>query len=197
MSLESNRSLGETARTQAPAPPLPPKGTRTSAASPEIVSFFPGEKRRYPRFKWEGNLELKTEGSTIRSWATLTDISTTGCYIEIMTTFAIGTKVEVRLGMNGFLLNGAGIVRATYPFLGMGIEFTNLSQNSREQLDAMIASVTAKRAQTPPAQKKMMLPPISEPMSALNALEQFFEENAALSAEEFVKLVTASQGRKP
>lgn len=199
-SFEPNRSSGEAARpqpgAQMPPPSLPPKlGSAHAGTAPGEASFFPQEKRRYPRFKCEGNLELKTDGSTIRSWATLTDISTTGCYIEMMTTFAVGTKVEVRLGMNGFLLNGAGIVRATYPFLGMGIEFTNLSQNAREQLDAMIASVTANRALSPFALKKVMLPPISEPMAVLNALEQFFEDKASLSADEFMKLVTASQGR--
>jgi hypothetical protein len=116
----------------------------------------------------------------------------------MMTTFPVGTKMELQLGMRGFLVNGAAIVRATYSFLGMGIEFTNLSQNAREQLDAMIASLAAGRlVSVPPAAKKVMLPAISEPMAVIDALEQFFETNPSLNAEEFVRLVAASQKRKP
>jgi hypothetical protein len=162
-----------------------------------MANSYPQEKRRYLRFKCEGNLELKTDGSTIRAWATFTDISTAGCYVEMMTTFPVGTKMELQLGMRGFLVNGAVIVRATYPFLGMGIEFTNLSQNAREQLDAMIASLAAGRLlSVPPATKKVMLPAISEPMAVIDALERFFETKTSLSAEEFVRLVAASQKGK-
>ena len=203
MNLDSSRSSWET-RTQAdPASKKNPGGVSShpqsaSAAGPALASSHPQEKRRYPRFKCEGNLELKTDGSTIRTWATFTDISTAGCYIEMMTTFPVGTKMELQLGMLGFLVNGAAIVRATYPFLGMGIEFTNLSQNAREQLDAMIASLAAGRLlSVPPATKKVALPAISEPMAVIDALEQFFETQPSLSTEEFVRLVTASQKRKP
>ncbi len=174
-------------------------GTQSSsatAAAQAPVDPFPEEKRRHPRFKCEGNLELKTDGSTIRTWATFTDISTAGCYIEMMTTFPVGTRMDLQLGMNGFLVNGAAIVRATYPFLGMGIEFTNLSQNSQEQLDAMIASLTAGRLlRVTPAAKKINLPPISDPVAVVNALEQFFETQPSLSSEEFVRLVASSQKR--
>jgi len=161
-----------------------------------MAGSYPQEKRRHPRFKCEGNLELKTDGSTIRTWATFTDISTAGCYIEMMTTFPVGTKMDLQLGMLGFLVNGTAIVRASYPFLGMGIEFMNLSQNAREQLDAMIASLAAGTLLSAPlAVKKITLPAISEPMAVVNALERFFETKPTLSADEFVRIVTSSQRR--
>jgi hypothetical protein len=106
--------------------------------------------------------------------------------------------MELQLGMNGFLVNGAAVVRATYPFLGMAIEFTNLSQNAREQLESMISSLSSGRLlSVPPMEQKVTLPAISEPMAVVNALEQFFETKSPLSAEEFVRLATASQKRKP
>jgi hypothetical protein len=166
------------------------------ATAPARVGSAPQERRRHPRFKCEGNLELKTDGSTIRTWATFTDLSTAGCYVEMMTTFPAGTRMELQLGMNGFLVNGAAVVRATYPFLGMGIEFTNLSHDAREQLDAMLASLAAGRLLSlPPVTKKVNLPSIPEPMAVINALEQFFETSPSLSAEDFVRLATSSQRR--
>jgi hypothetical protein len=185
MSFESSRNSRDTSARK----PV----TFATAAAPARSEPHPQEKRKHSRFKCEGNLELKTDGSTIRTWATFTDISTAGCYIEMMTTFPVDTKMELQLGMNGFLVNGAAIVRATYPFLGMGIEFTSLSQNAREQVDAMIASLTARRLSVPAATKKITLPPIAEPMAVVNALEQHFNTKPSLSAEEFVRISTASQ----
>jgi hypothetical protein len=153
MNFDSNRSSWETGKQQTaptssqnPAPV--PAGARPSSApavAPARAGSSPQERRRHPRFKCEGNLELKTGGSTIRTWATFTDLGSAGCYVEMMTTFPGGHQDELQLGMNGFLVNGTAVVRATHAFLGMGIEFTNLSQNAREQLDAMLASLASGR----------------------------------------------------
>ena len=176
----------------------PTPGTSTGAAvAPALANAIEREKRRSPRFRCEGNMELKTEGSTIRTWATFTEVSASGCYVEMMTTFPVGTKMELQLGMNGFLVNGEAVVRVTYPFLGMGIEFTNLSQNAREQLDDMVASLNmfALRRAEAAAKRDMVLPPVSEPAAVIDALVQYFETHAALSSEEFVRLVADSQQR--
>ena len=81
--------------------------------------------------------------------------------------------------MNGFLVNGVGVavVRVTYPFLGMGIEFVDLSPNSRQQLEGMISSLTASKLRLPdaPAKPTLNLPPITQPAAALDAISQHFE----------------------
>jgi hypothetical protein len=172
-------------------------GRNGAATAPAPVTPLEREKRRYPRFKCEGALELKTDGSTIRTWATFTDVSATGCYVEMMTTFPVGTKMELQLGMNGFLVNGAAIVRATYPFLGMGIEFTDLSLNAREQLESMVASLTNLRIQRPEEDinKGLKLPPITEPTAALEALAEHFSKHQNLSTEEFLRILSTTQPR--
>jgi PilZ domain len=178
-STESNGA--SSAAAPAPAPEKPPKR----------------ENRRYPRFKCEGNMELRTEGSTIRTWATFTDISITGCYVEMMTTFPVGTKLDMQLGMNGFLVDTEAIVRVNYPFLGMGIEFTALSDSARQQLEAMLASISAFAAKRIEAAAKntLALPPITEPGAVIDAILQFFETKSALTADEFIRLVQNSQQR--
>lgn len=150
-----------------------------------------------PRFKCEGALELRTDGSTIRTWATFTDVSVTGCYVEMMTTFPVGTTMELQLGMNGFLVNGAAIVRATYPFLGMGIEFTDLSPNAREQLESMVVSLTNLRIKRSEEDinRTLKLSPITEPTAAIEALAQHFAKNQNLSTEEFLRILSTAQPR--
>ena len=176
--------------------PIGPVSAGTAAA-PAFISTLEREKRRTPRFKCEGNMELKTEGSTIRTWATFTDVSVTGCYVEMMTTFPVDTKVELQLGMNGYLVSGKAVVRVTYPFLGMGIEFTELSRNAREQLVAMVASLNRFPGRPPETETKkgLPLPPITEPSAALDSLLRHFEANPSLTANEFVRLVADSQQR--
>jgi hypothetical protein len=144
-------------------------GSSGKAAAAAPATTFSRESRRYPRFKCEGNMELKTERSTIRTWATFTDISITGCYVEMMTTFPVGTKREMQLGMNGFLVNVEASVRVTYPFLGMGIEFSELPHHDREQLEAMLASlnVSSLTRACVPAESTVNLPSISEPGRSL------------------------------
>ena len=201
MSLESNPSRWDTSgKPRSPvadsaleSPGRAPERSGTAAA-PARASIAPKEKRRHPRFKCEGNLELKTDGSTIRTWATFTDISATGCYVEMMTTFPVGTQMELQLGMNGFLVVGKAIVRATYPFLGMGIEFISLPQNSREQLESMVASVTSMSTSRPnPAPSAIALPPIPQPAAVIDALAHYFSVNRTLSTDEFIRLVKESQ----
>ena len=195
MSLESNQNpwgaMGKRSAAGEPAKSDSPGGAAAAAKA------FEQEKRRYPRFKCEGNMELKTEGSTIRTWATFTDLSETGCYVEMMTTFPVGTEMDLQLGMNGFLVDGRAIVRATYPFLGMGIEFTNLSPNAQEQLNSMVASLNrfiARRIEDE-AKKTIVLPPITEPNAIIEALAKYFESKSSLSAGDFINLVTDSQQR--
>ena len=164
---------------------------------PSEAEVAPEEKRLNPRFKCEGSMELKTEGSTIHTWATFTDVSLSGCYVEIMTTFPVGTVMDLRLGMHGFMVETRAVVRVTYPFLGMGIEFTDVSPKGCEQLTLMLASLAGAFAQRlcVPEPKSLELPPITEPGAVVDALAKFFAEKATLTSDAFIRLVQDSQQR--
>ncbi len=181
------------ARAVAPDPRFTGGKTRPPIESERATK----EKRLYPRFKCEGSLELKTEGASLHTWASFTDVSASGCYVEIMTTFPVGTVMHLRLGMHGFLVETNAVVRATYPFLGMGIQFTDLSDDNFEQLRLMLDSLAgafAKRLQMP-ERPGLKLPPITEPERVIDALAKFFETKASLSTDEFIRLVQDSQQR--
>ena len=188
-------TYGATVTRQATASdPLLTGGAAPSPIESEIV---PQEKRRNARFKCEGSMELKTEGSTIHTWATFADVSSGGCYVEIMTTFPVGTIMELRLGMHGFTVETRAVVRVTYPFLGMGIEFTDVSAHDNEQLTLMLASLAGAFEQRlgVPEPKSLELPPITEPAAVVEALAKFFAEKATLTSDEFSRLVHDSQQR--
>ena len=64
-----------------------------------------------------------------RSWGTLTDLSISGCYIELKATFPVGAILDLDLELNGVRAQVKGEVRVSYPFLGMGVAFREMTAN--------------------------------------------------------------------
>jgi hypothetical protein len=69
-----------------------------------------------------------------RMWGTVTDVSLHGCYVEMNTTFPAGTEVDLVLKSFGIRIETPGTVRASYPFLGMGICFAEMEPVQQMQL---------------------------------------------------------------
>jgi len=188
----------------------------SSASSPSIPmnagtgaphsASTPGTERRHaPRYKCGGSVEFRTEGNDIRTWATLTDISRTGCYVEMQATSPPDTAVDMVIEVMGIQLRVKGTVRVTYPFLGMGIAFTDISAEDRARLEEvllrlagssgpLLAPAPAPKPAEPAAFPSQILT-ISDPGAALNALVQYFQSNGLLSRDEFLELIRKSQRR--
>jgi PilZ domain len=159
----------------------------------------PGERRRSPRYKCEGSAEFRVAGSAVRTWGTFTDISVTGCYVEMTATFPVGATVDLGLELHGVRVQVQGEVRVSYPYLGMGIAFTEISDQNRMRLRDLIDSLappsltkTAEGAEAVPG--SLALPLVVNPAAALQAVADFFEKRGLLTKEEFVQILRRSQG---
>jgi PilZ domain len=134
--------------TPATASPLPARDLNSSAArapvlnSASALAFGGGEKRRSPRYKCEGSLEMCEAGSESRTYATCTDVSMHGCYVEATTTYPVGTNLHMKLQANGSQVQSKGCVRVTYPSLGMGIAFVEMSEEDRSRLKDLLRAVS-------------------------------------------------------
>lgn len=169
----------------------------TSATAPA------GERRRSPRYKCSGSAQFRVEGSDVHTWGALTDISLHGCYVELMATFPVGANVDMQLELNGIRAQLKGEVRVSYPCLGIGIAFREISDEHRVRLLEMLRSVSPAAPVPPPAapetQSANTVPPVAlpiiiNPAAALQVLAEFFETYANLTKEEFVRLLRKSQG---
>ena len=98
---------------------------------PQASTSAAGERRSSPRYKCEGSAEFRAEGSEIRTWGTFTDISMNGCYVEMTATFPVGSRVDLSLELHGVRFEVKGEVRVSYPLLGMGIAFTEISEQDQ------------------------------------------------------------------
>ena len=72
------------------------------------------ERRQSPRLRCSGSVEFRTEGSDVRMWGTLTDISRHGCYVEMHATFPVGTIVNLVLTSCGIRIQAPGAVRTSF-----------------------------------------------------------------------------------
>ena len=164
------------------------------------ASASPPERRQSVRYKCEGSAEFQVNGSDVHTWGTFTDVSLNGCYIEMTATYPVGGIVDMVLELNGIRAHVKGEVRVSYPCLGMGVAFRDVSQEDQAKLAAMVCSVMpgTDRRQTDNAEKESSssasLPVITNAAAAVQALARFFEAHTILSKEEFVRVLRKSQG---
>ncbi len=138
------------------------------------------------------------EGSDKCMWGTLTNISLHGCYVEMNTTFPVGTKVGVVLKSFGIRIQAPGTVRApgavraTYPSLGMGIGFMELEPdqqaNLRELLDALSGRITVSSDVVVEEYGIRDIPASADQRAFLEEITKFFQQNQLLNREEFYQI---------
>ena len=201
-------SLKQAARTAVPAAARPAKevlppvsdGANLPASSAGD-SFQGAEKRRSPRYKCEGSAEVREDGCDVRTWATFSDISVHGCYVEAQATYPAGTVLHLKLEVNGMRVDTKGTVRVSYPYLGMGIAFTDISEETATTLRKLVAGLSHPcmvmgpgiAGSVPANSLRDAVPLITDPAAAVQALMEFFEKRHMLMREDFLTLLKKSQ----
>lgn len=163
--------------------------TRTPAtqSSPAVK-----ERRQTQRFACSGSVEFKTEGSDVRMWGTVTDISLHGCYLEMSTTFPVNTKASLVIESAGVRVHTQATVRASYPFLGMGMSFTGIEAGQRSRLEEILAALAGQRTivNDVPSEEPSLAEVVTsaDPWACTEEIAEFFKKNAALSRDQFYEI---------
>jgi len=185
----------------APARETGPAEHPATSATDSGERFKGTDKRRSPRYKCEGSAELSEDGCEVRTWASFSDISLHGCYVEAQATYPAGTLLRMKLDANGVRVETKGNVRVSYPYLGMGIAFIEMSDESRALLRELLAKVSRPAmimgpgiaSSLPSSTPLQEMPTITDPAAALQALREFFESRQMLMRDDFVRVVRKSQ----
>jgi hypothetical protein len=94
-------------------------------------------KRRFVRHKVLFPIEISFEDARRSHMQTsATDIGGRGCYVETLLPLSLGTKVIITFWMDSEKIRTTGMVKASDPGVGMGIEFTALDNIVQERLQA-------------------------------------------------------------
>src|SRR2546423_12062368 len=115
------KQLSQASAGSAPARTSDPVGQELNPDAGNSDEYQGTNKRRAPRYKCEGSVELREEGCDVRTWATFTDIGLHGCYVDGQATYPAGTILNMKLEASGIRVETRGNVRVNYPYLGMGI----------------------------------------------------------------------------
>ncbi len=130
-------------------------------------------------------------------WATLTDVSLHGCYVEMNSTFPVGTKVNLVLKSFGIRIQARGLVQATYPSMGMGISFSDIDPVEELQLRQLLAALVGRRIVSKSAAAAlnsvkdalgMTDPRLADPRAVLDEIAAFFQKNPTLSRDDFYEI---------
>jgi hypothetical protein len=104
------------------------------------------EKRRYPRRSCALPIELRAPGAAFPLVAQTTDLSPGGCYVRLMSTFAVGTRVDLVLWAGETRLAFPGTVITADVAIGNGIDFTGMTEEQRQQLLSYLDEIKAPEA---------------------------------------------------
>jgi hypothetical protein len=90
-------------------------------------------RRKFLRHKISFPLELKDERVNTPLRVNATDISGNGCYVETVMPLAVGTALRVDLWIDQERLSPSAVVRTRDPGVGMGIEFTGMTEETKKR----------------------------------------------------------------
>lgn len=125
-----------TAQNQHDAPP--------PASLPSLSAVWTGDERRHSlRYPGADPVFVAQEGSRFPITGSLVDISRSGCYVETVTPLELQTNVKLIISAMGHEFRARGIVRLCHTSMGIGVEFTEMSQEDRAQLEQFISRLTS------------------------------------------------------
>jgi hypothetical protein len=102
----------------------------------------PADKRRFVRHKVNFPLTISFNGNArSHMQCSATDIGGRGCYVETLSPLPIGSEIIIMFWVDSEKITTKGIVRASDPGVGMGIEFTTLEMHLQQKLQQYLEKI--------------------------------------------------------
>ena len=119
----------------------PGEPSRETGAPPLAVtqSSTGGERRRHPRYACRGQVRMLLEESTVWLTGALSDISMGGCYVDVLSPLPLHSRIQMELKVGELVVRAKGQVEVSSQGMGMGIAFTEITTDSRQFLQQMVA----------------------------------------------------------
>jgi CheY-like chemotaxis protein len=100
-------------------------------------------RRGQTRYACRLGAEVYQQGSSVRNYCHLSDLSPGGCYLEMPLAFAAGSSVEIVVRTHEMKLQLSGEVKASHPGYGMGVSFRLNTKDERHGVQQLIDFVAA------------------------------------------------------
>jgi len=134
----------------------------------DVADDAESEQRRFPRLSCDGIAHLRVIPSGGSETGCVVNLSKRGCcFVADKPLRGIaGSGIEVHLKVRGIDLRVPGIIRHIRKGVRAGIEFVDLSDRKRDQIDELIGELSILESQS----KKLRLEPFKKPDE--NGVEQ-------------------------
>jgi len=107
------------------------------------------ERRRAPRIRCAGTGQIRQRGVAFPVWAKLADLSSGGCYVEMVFTMSRGSEVDLKVTIGTRNFEAKGKVVTSHPGVGVGIKFTEVTQEHQKVLLEILQELTARKPRRP------------------------------------------------
>jgi hypothetical protein len=107
------------------------------------------DRRLVPRLKVRVPIEIQVEGASGPIRGATADLSATGCYVETMFAFPVGTTLDLKLQLENTLLVTATVVTSD-PQVGNGIRFDSMLPEDLEELQNYLKALEQSGESKPP-----------------------------------------------
>jgi hypothetical protein len=96
------------------------------------------ERRKHTRFPVSGTAIVSNPEGEEKQTLRFLDLSLEGCFIETPEPFAAGARVKLLIKVHETDLDTFGVVRASLPKAGMGVQFTHFTAADADRLRGII-----------------------------------------------------------
>jgi len=110
-------------------------------AQPATAALNERDRRLHPRYTVQVQIELRQEGNDVPMRLATTDLSRTGCYIELMMPLTVGTHVQATLWLQGHPIVIQARVVTCHPQYGNGMMFEKFDGQGEQLLHQYLDTI--------------------------------------------------------
>jgi len=99
------------------------------------------DRRLHPRYTVQVQIELRQDGNEVPMRLATTDLSRTGCYIELMMPLPVGTLIQATLWLDAYPIVLSGHAVTCHPHFGNGIMFDKFEGEAEHLLHRYLEGI--------------------------------------------------------
>lgn len=99
------------------------------------------ERRSVPRFNLIATAEILEPASDVRISGRISEISRKGCYLDILNTLPVGTRLRLTISRDQGMFTSDATIIYIHEGMGIGILFLNVQPDEMKILDAWLTEL--------------------------------------------------------
>jgi len=108
---------------------------------PSSTPIAGSDRRQHPRYTVQVQIELRQEDTDVPLRLETSDLSRSGCYVQIFMPLPVGSRIRATLWLDGYRVVMHGRVVTRHPQFGNGIMFQEFEAAAEQQLGRYLEAI--------------------------------------------------------